>query len=419
MEMEISQQFIEAIEAGDLQSVQSLIETLQLSSEPDAQYEIANMLVQAGYLKEGEQVLEHLQFLFPEEAQIKIDRAQVLMEIDEEDEALLLLTSIEEHEEEYPQALLSLADYYQMQGFYESAEQKINQALSILPGEPLLIFAKAELLLETGKYLEAARLYENLKNETDEIAGIRLSERLAEVYSAGAAYEDAIPFYEESLIDHVTPDLLFGYAYAAFQAGQYDLSVRKLNEVKTLDPDYFSAHLLLSQAYSMLEDHEQAYQAILEGLSRDEYDKELYLFAGKMALKLGKVREAEQHLRQAIALDPEYMEATLTLVSYLHNEERDQDVIELIEIISQNQDDWSALYPFAAEAYAKEENFERAYDFYSLAYTDHKEDPLFMEKYVYFLLEEGKREEALEIGKQLVLLQPHEERWQDLIESLS
>jgi tetratricopeptide (TPR) repeat protein len=106
-------------------------------------------------------------------------------------------------------------------------------------------------------------------------------------------------------------------------------------------------------------------------------------------------------------------------VSYLHAEERDQDVIEMIEIISQNQDDWSALYPFAAEAYAKEENFERAYDFYSLAYTDHKEDPLFMEKYVYFLLEEGKREEALEIGKQLVLLQPHEERWQDLIESLS
>jgi tetratricopeptide (TPR) repeat protein len=235
MDMEISQQFIEAIEAGDLQSVQSLIETLQLSSEPDAQYEIANMLVQAGYLKEGEQVLEHLQFLFPEEAQIKIDRAQVLMEIDEEDEALLLLTSIEEHEEEYPQALLSLADYYQMQGFYESAEQKINQALSILPGEPLLIFAKAELLLETGKYLEAARLYENLKNETDEIAGIRISERLAEVYSAGARMK--MPFhFTKSLYDHVTPDLLFGYAYAAFQAGQYDLSVRKLNEVKTLIP---------------------------------------------------------------------------------------------------------------------------------------------------------------------------------------
>jgi len=419
MKMEINQQFISAIEAGDLEAVQALIETLQLSSEPDAQYEIANMLVQAGYLKEGEQVLEHLQFLFPDEAQLKIDRAQILVEINKEDDALLLLTSIEEHEDEYPQALLSLADYYQMQGFYEVAEQKINEALALLPTEPLLVFAKAELLLETGKYLEAVRLYENLKDGMDEIAGIRLSERLAEVYSAGAAYEEAIPYYEESVSNHVTPDLLFGLAYAAFQAGQYELSVRKLNEVKTLDPDYFSAHLLLSQAYSMLEENEQAYEAIIEGLSRDEYDKELYLFAGKMALKLGKTTEAEQHLRQAIVLDPEYMEATLTLVSYLHSEEKDEEVIELVELVSHNQDDWSALYPFAAEAYAKEENFERAYEFYSLAYTDHKEDPIFMEKYAYFLLEEGKREEALEISKQLARLQPNEERWQEVIESLS
>ncbi len=417
--MESSQQFIDAIEAGDIQKIQSLIEPMQLSSEPDAQYEIANMLLRAGYLKEGEQILEHLQFLFPEEAQLKIDRAQVLMEIDQEDEALLLLTSIEEHEEEYPQALLSLADYYQMQGFYETAEQKINQALALMPDEPLLVFAKAELLFETGKYLEAVRLYENLKEQSEEIGGIRLSERLAEVYSTGAAYEEAIPFYDESLLHHVTPNLLFGLAYSAFQAGQYDLSVRKLIEVKTLDPDYFSAHLLLSQAYSMLDEHDQAYAAILEGLSRDEYDKELFLFAGKMALKIGRTNEAEQHLRKAIALDPEYMEATLTLVSFLHSVERYEDVIELVEMVSTNQDDWSALYPIVADAYAKEENFKRAYAFYSLAYTDHKEDPNFMEKYVYFLLEEGKRDEALEIGKQLLLLQPNEERWQDLIESFS
>ena len=170
--MEISQQFIEAIENGDIQTVQSLIDTMLLASDPDTQYEIANMLVQAGYLNEAEQVLEHLQFLFPEEAQLKIDRAQVLMDIDQEDDALLLLTSIEEHTDEYPQALLSLADYYQMQGFYETAEQKINQALALLPTEPVLIFAKAELLLETGKYIEAVRLYENLKEQTEEIAGI-------------------------------------------------------------------------------------------------------------------------------------------------------------------------------------------------------------------------------------------------------
>lgn len=417
--MENSQQFVEAIEHGDLERVQSMLEPLLLSSEPDTQYEITELLIGAGYLKEADQILQHLQFLFPEEAQLKIDRAHLLMEIDEEDEALLLLSSVGPDEDEYPQALLSLADYYQMQGFYEAAEQRINQALTLMPEEPLLQFAKAELLLETGKYLEAIRIYDNLKNQQAEIAGVRLSERLAEVKTAGAAYEEALSYYEESLSHHVTPDLLFGYAHAAFQATHYELAIRKLIEVKTLDPDYFSAHLLLSQSYSMLDEHEKAYEAIVEGLSRDEYDKELYLFAGKMALKIGKSNEAENYLRQAIALDPEYMEATLTLISFFHSKERDEDVIDLIETVSQNQDDWSALYPFAAESYARKENYQRAYEFYSLAYTDHKEDPLFMEKYAYFLLEEGKRLEALEISKQLALLQPDEERWQDLIESLT
>lgn len=417
--METSQQFIEAIENGDLESIQTMIEPLLLESEPEAQYAIADVLIGAGYLKEADQILQHLQFLFPDEAQLKIDRAHVLMEIDEEDEALLLLTSVNPEEDEYPQALLSLADYYQMQGFYEAAEQRINQALTLMPDEPLLKFAKAELLLETGKYLEAVRFYEELNQHHADIAGVRLSERLAEVHTAGAAYEDALPYYEESLSHHVTPDLLFGYAHAAFQATQYELAIRKLIEVKTLDPDYFSAHLLLSQSYSMIDEHDKAYEAIVEGLTRDEYDKELYLFAGKMALKLGKINEAENHLRQAIALDPEYMEATLTLISYLHAEDRNDDVIDLIETVAENQDDWSALYPFAAEAYAKEENYERAYEFYSLAYTDHKEDPIFLEKYVYFLIEEGKRLEALEVGKQLILLQPNDERWQDLIDSLT
>ncbi len=55
-----------------------------------------------------------------------------------------------------------LADYYQMQGLFEVAENNINDALELLPNEPLLQFAKAELLFETGRFVEAARIYEEL-----------------------------------------------------------------------------------------------------------------------------------------------------------------------------------------------------------------------------------------------------------------
>lgn len=411
-------EMMQALEQGDLALIDQLLESFLMKELPEEIYALAEVFMQYGYMKEADRVLEHLQFLFPDEAQLKIDRANVLMELGDEDDALDLLLEIEETSPEYPQALVVLADYYQMQGLFEVAEKRINEALAILPDEPLLHFAKAELLFETGRFLEAARLYEELKEQQGEFAGVSLLERLAEVYRAGAAYETALDYYLAALEDEVKPDILFGAAYSAFQSQKYEMAIKQLEELKELDPDYFSAYLLLAESYAMTEDNKKAYSAILEGLKRDEYDKTLYLFAGKMALKNGLPAEAEQYLREAVALDPEYMEAVLTLISILAQQERFEDVIELFETLQQNDFEWSALYPFAAEAYENLELYDRAYEFYSLAYNDFKEDAAFLEKYVYFLLEEGKRSEAKEVLGQLIAIQPGETEWQEKLESL-
>ncbi len=411
-------EMMQALEQGDLALIDQLLETFLVKELPEEIYALAEIFMQYGYMKEADRVLEHLQFLFPEEAQLKIDRANVLMELGDEDEALNLLLEIEEASPEYPQALLVLADYYQMQGLFEVAEIRINEALAILPDEPLLHFAKAELLFETGRFLEAARLYEELYEQQAEFAGIHLVERLAEVYRAGAAYETALYYYLKALDDEVKPDILFGAAYSAFQSQKYEMAIKQLEELKELDPDYFSAYLLLAESYAMTEENPKAYAAIQEGLKRDEYDKTLYLFAGKMALKNSLPVDAEQYLREAIALDPEYMEAVLALISVLGQQERNEDVIELFETLQQNDFEWSTLYPFAAEAYENLELYDRAYEFYRLAYNDFKEDATFLEKYVYFLLEEGKRSEAKVVLEQLMNIQPGEPEWQEKLEAL-
>ncbi|WP_312753257.1 tetratricopeptide repeat protein [Rummeliibacillus suwonensis] len=415
--MDIQEKMIDTIQKGNLEGIQNLLEDFKIQADPSIQYEVIGLLTNFGFLEEADELLEHLLYLFPDEAQLKIDRATLLMEREQEDEALNLLMSIDNAAPEYPQVLLALADYYQMQGLYEVSEQRIDEALDLLPDEPLLHFAKAELLMEMGRFTEAARIYHELYEEQTEIAGVRLVERLAEVHRAGAAFEEALTFYMKALEDNTSPDLLFGAAYSAFQSQMYETAIRYTEDLKTLDPDYFSAYLLLAQSYAMLENNQQALVVIKEGITRDEYDKELYLFAGKMALKNSLPEEAEQYLRQAIALDSEYMEAIITLVSILSKEERDEEIVELIEKLEQESFDWSTLSAFAAISYDRLENYERAYDFYQLAYNDHKEDPLFLEKYVYFLIEDGKRAEAKDVVKQLIALQPEEPTWQDLLQT--
>ena len=402
-----------AVEMGDPDAVNTLLEAYLLKGDPDEQYDLSEWLAEIGYVEEAIKVLEHLEYVFPEESQLKVDRANMLMEVDREDEALNTLMEISKEDELYPQVLVTLADLFQLQGLLEAAENRLNEAIELLPDEPLLLQAKAELLLDSGRYLESAKIYQDLQRDNVQIEGVNLSERLAEVYSAGAAYEEALPYYEAVLADQVQPDVLFGAAFAAFQTKQYEMAVKRLDELIELDPDYFSAYLLRAQSLNMAEDYEGAYSSIQQGIARDEFDKELYLFSGKLALKLGKTMEGVDQLRQAIALDPEYMEAIYTLVSYFHAEEMDDEVVELAETVIANEDDWAGLYPMLAESYERTENFEQAAVYYEKAYPSFHEDPNFLEKYARFLIEEGKRGKALEIIKELQVLEPENPDWFD------
>lgn len=409
-------ELMQAIEAGDLQVLDQLLERFLTNEEPSAQYEAAEMLMHYGYLPQAKQTLENLQFIFPEEAQIKIDLASVAMELDLEDEALEHLLSVGEEDAEYPQALVLLADYYQMQGLYEVAERHINKALELLPTEPLLLFAKAELLFETGRFGESIRLYEELHSQQKEIADVMISERLAEVYRAGGNYEQSLAFYMETLEDKVTPDLLFGSAYSAFQTEKYDVAITQLEDLKELDPDYYSAYLLLAQSYSMQEDNKRALIAVEEGLARDEYDKSLYLFAGKMALKTRQEEKAITYLQQAIALDPEYMEATIVLIGTYNQLEMYDEIIDLYETLKREDIGFTTMLPMVANAYNELEQFEKANEMYALAYNDFNEDADFLETYCYFLIEDGQREKAKQIAEQLVKLDPTSEQALALLE---
>lgn len=407
------EQIQKAVEQGNPNLLNTLLDDYLLTGDPDEQYSLSEWLAEIGFVEEAIKVIEHLEFIFPEEAQLIIDRANLLIDADREDDALNALMEIPKDDELYAQALVTLADLFQLQGLLEAAENRLNEAIELMPDEPLLQQAKAELLLDSGRYLESAKIYQELEAQQIKIEGVNISERLAEVYSAGAAYEEALPYYEKALEDQTTPDVLFGAAFAAFQTRQYEMAVRRLDELLEIDSDYFSAYLLKAQSLNMAEEYQASYQAISEGITRDEFDKELYLFAGKLALKLGKSTEGVQHLRQAIALDPEYMEAIYTLVSYFHAQEQDEDVLELAEMVIESGDDWAGLYPMIAEAYERSEDYTQAMVYYEKAYGSFKDDSAFLKKYALFLTEEGKREAALEIIKELQVLEPENPEWFD------
>lgn len=77
--------------------------------------------------------------------------------------------------------------------------------------------------------------------------------------------------------------------------------------------------------------YEDALKTAKEGITYDEYNKELFLYAAKMALKLGNEEEGKKLLQEALALDPGYVEALHTLLAVYHKEESFEEIIDLIQ----------------------------------------------------------------------------------------
>ena len=402
---------------GEVEVLSRTVDQLNGSTDFDLLYEAAGLFASYGFMAEADRLYETLRYHLPDEAQLKIDRAGTLLELGEEDEALLLLTDVSPDNEEYVQALLALADYYQMSGMAEAALSKIKEAHELDPSEPVIRFAFAELLLGAGKYGEAVRLYLELHEEMDEIGCIRILSRLAETYSAGAAYEEAIPYYEELLEDNALPDTLFGAAFAYFQSGKPERSVTLLDNLIEMDPDYFSAYMLAGQSLSLIDEDRRALDMFKDGIRRDEFVKELQLMAGKSALKLGLPDEAEVHLKEALVLDSEYSEALITLASLYNEREQNEELLDLLSYMKNDQIDIPLLDAFMAYAYEREEQFEDAYASYSKAYIGLKDDQGFLGNYAKFLLEEGKRDEALEVIKEIVKIVPVDENWRAFLEA--
>lgn len=385
----------------------------------DEKFDLAEEFNRLGFLEEAASLLENLLVKYPEEGELSVLLAETYLELGREEEAMLLLEKIESNDENYPQVLLLLADLYQMNGLFEVSEQKLLTAKELLPEEEVIDFALGELYGELGRFTEAIKSYEKvLKNDITELAGINIHQRMAEMLSAIGQFEDALPHYDLAIEDKLEINTLFGYALTALQAGSNKTAINKFEELLVMDPEYHSAYLYLGKAYEREEDLNKSFDAILRGIRYDEFNKDLSFYGGKIALKLGDEVEAERLLRDSIAIDPGFTESVLTLNKLFLHQERYVDTLDLItQVKSENGEEPQLLWDEAV-CHQQLEEFSQALNKYKIAYTYFKDNHEFLTDYGYFLIEEGKSNEAVEIFSKLLKKDPSNTEYQELIDRL-
>lgn len=408
---------IKHFEMQNLSKAEELINRVKKTGSAEGKFMLAEQLSQYGFLEEAKQLYEILLTDFPEESELKITLAELLIDMGKDEEAYPYLESIGQTDPNYAAALLLEADLYQMQGLFEVSEQKLLQAKSLYKDEPVIDFALAELYMTLGRFLEAVSSYQKLIEADEEnMAGTDIYARLAEALSAGGAFEDSIPYYEKTLKKHKNLNVLFGYGLTSFQAGLYEKAKNAFEELKTMDHEYHTLYLYLAKCYDQLGDMDSAIASAEEGLSADEYNLDLYVYTAGLLMKAGQEEKAENYLRQAVAMDPESVEAASLLNKLLLHQQRYEDVLDVLSALKDADD--PQLHWDAAYSYQEIEQYSEALNEYKLAYNDFKNNPDFLKDYGFFLIEEGKRSEGAAVFRRLSSLEPLNDEWLEIIDRL-
>ena len=139
--MSYSEQLLDSIEEQDFSQANILLKKALDSDQPEILASLAESLTNIGFTDLAKQVYRSLIAQFPKEDIFKIYLAEILLNDGKDDDGLSLLYNISNASPAYLDSLLVQADYYQTNGFLETAYSKLTEASQLAPNEDVIKFA--------------------------------------------------------------------------------------------------------------------------------------------------------------------------------------------------------------------------------------------------------------------------------------
>ncbi|MFS9156703.1 tetratricopeptide repeat protein [Streptococcus infantis] len=409
--MNNSQEMLEALNQQDLTRAEHYFQKALVEDPDDLLLELAYYLEGIGFYPQARQIYEKLAPVFPE---VNLNLATIASEDGQIEEAFAYLEEIQPNSDWYLSALVLKADFYQMEGLTDVAREKLLEARSY-SDDPLLIFGLAELDSELGNDLEAIKGYAQLDNrELYEQTGISTYQRIGTAYARLGKFESAIEFLEKALELEYEDQTAFELASLYFDQEEYQKAVLYFKQLDTISPDFEGYEYGYSQALHKEHQTEQALQIAQQGLEKNPFETRLLLLASQLSYELHQPEQAEAYLLQAQEDAEDQEEILLRLATMYQEQERYEDILALEVYEPENLlTKW-----MIARSYQETEDLDVAFESYQELLPELKENPEFLEQYIYLLRELGKFEEAKVQIQSYLNLVPDDIQMQDLYERL-
>ncbi|VPM47343.1 TPR domain protein [Streptococcus pneumoniae] len=409
--MNNSQQMLQALEEQDLTKAEHYFAKALENDSSNLLYELATYLEGIGFYPQAKEIYLKIVEDFPE---VHLNLAAIASEDGQIEEAFTYLEEIQADSDWYVSSLVLKADLYQLEGLTDVAREKLLEALTYSE-DSLLILGLAELDSELENYQAAIQAYAQLDNRSIyEQTGISTYQRIGFAYAQLGKFETATEFLEKALELEYDDLTAFELASLYFDQEEYQKATLYFKQLDTISPDFEGYEYGYSQALHKEHQVQEALRIAKQGLEKNPFETRLLLAASQFSYELHDASGAENYLLTAKEDAEDTEEILLRLATIYLEQERYEDILDL-----QSEEPENLLTKWMiARSYQEMDDLDTAYEYYQELTGDLKDNPEFLEHYIYLLRELGHFEEAKVHAHTYLKLVPDDVQMQELFERL-
>lgn len=409
--MNNSQQMLQALEEQDLTKAEHYFAKALENDSSDLLYELATYLEGIGFYPQAKEIYLKIVEDFPE---VHLNLAAIASEDGQIEEAFTYLEEIQADSDWYVSSLALKADLYQLEGLTDVAREKLLEALTYSE-DSLLMLGLAELDSELENYQAAIQAYAQLDNRSIyEQTGISTYQRIGFAYAQLGKFETATEFLEKALELEYDDLTAFELASLYFDQEEYQKATLYFKQLDTISPDFEGYEYGYSQALHKEHQVQEALRIAKQGLEKNPFETRLLLAASQFSYELHDASGAENYLLAAKEDAEDTEEILLRLAIIYLEQERYEDILDL-----QSEEPENLLTKWMiARSYQEMDDLDTAYEHYQELTGDLKDNPEFLEHYIYLLRELGHFEEAKVHAHTYLKLVPDDVQMQELFERL-
>ena len=409
--MSKSEQMLTALQNQDLAQAEKYFEEA-LSQDTDQELlELADYLESIGFFPQAKRIYEKLAPLFPESY---ISLATIAADDGDLEEAFAYLEEIDSESEWYVAALLAKADLYQLEGLPDVAREKLLEAAK-LSDDPLVTFGLAEIEFELENFAQAIKEYAQLDNRSIyEQTGVSTYQRIGLCYASLGKIEAAIEFLEKAVELEYDEETVYELAAILYEQEEYQKANLYFKQLDTISPDFEGYEYIYALSLHADNQAEAALLIVQQGLNKNPFDSQLALLASQVSYELHDTEKAESYLLDAWDNADDLEEIALRLTNLYLDQERYEDILDL------EDQDWDNVLTRwnIARSYQALEDIEKAQELYGELHRDLRDNPEFLEEYIYLLRECGALERAKQEAQHYLSLVPDDSAMQEFYDSL-